>query len=209
MKNWLWISGWAVPPAWLAAAAQKAWPQAHHTAIAPMDAAQALSGDKFDALGGYSLGALWLLRQAKAIPENLPVVLIAPILAFPAEKKRGGRIALAQLRLQRRRLRKEPATAIADFFHRAGLTELNQLATVAEWNMARAAALEEELGWLEDWHTTSVPKNWHGFIGDHDPLLNAAELKEIWPKVQIVKQADHAPGLLIEAAAKFFPQPLA
>jgi len=204
MKKWLWISGWAVPPTWFAAQARTAWPHARHSAITPLDAAQALSAEKFDALGGYSLGALWLLRQAKAIPENVPVALLAPILAFPAECRRGGRVALAQLRFQRRHLRREPAAALADFFERAGLAELNQLPSAAKWSAPRTAELDEELSWLEDWRTTIVPKSWRGFIGDHDPLLDASVMKEIWPELEIVANAGHAPGPLLKAAKEFF-----
>jgi len=201
--NWLWISGWAVPPAWLAVQAQAAWPRENHAAVTPMDAAQALSAEKFDVLGGYSLGALWLLRQAKAIPENVPVVLLAPILAFTEESGCGGRVARAQLQLQRRRLRAQPTAAIADFFQRAGLAELNELPSIAEWNAPLTAALNEELGWLEDWSVSTVPKNWHGFIGDNDPLLDALALKKIWSSLHIVSGATHAPGLLMAAAKKF------
>jgi hypothetical protein len=206
--NWLWISGWAVPPAWLAAQAQAAWPDARHCAAAPAEAARALNAEKFDALGGYSLGALWLLRQAGSIPPKIPVVLLAPILALAAEHRCGGRVALAQLRLQRRRLRTQPAAAIADFFQRTGLSDLAASSEVASWNATRTTELEEELGWLEDWRVAPPPAHWTGFAGDHDPLLDMDGLKKHWPSLQVVAKAGHAPGPLLAAAREsFLPKP--
>ncbi len=204
--NWLWISGWAVPPEWLAAQAKTAWPRASHVAVAPMDAARALSRQKFDVLGGYSLGAMWLMRQAKAIPDDLPVVLLAPIFSFVAEHQRGGRVALAQLRLQRRRLRNDPAAAVTDFFQRAGLEELVNLPKAKPGHSRHPEELEEELSWLEDWSISAVPKNWRGYVGGRDPLLEAPELKKIWPELKIVARAGHAPGPLMNAAKKTFPK---
>lgn len=202
--NWLWISGWAVPPTWLAAQAQATWPHARHVGVAPSDAAQALAEGKFDALGGYSLGALWLLRQAENLPAKIPVLLLAPILAFTSEHQAGGRVALAQLRLQRRRLRTQPVAAIADFFQRAGLTELATSPEAMTWNAARHPALDEELGWLEHWQAQPPAKNWQGFVGGDDSLLEAATLQKLWPTLQLVARAGHAPGPLLNAARTFF-----
>lgn len=202
--KWLWISGWAIPPAWFAAQAQAVWPHARHLCVEPSTAAQALNTEKFDALGGYSLGALWLLRQAKTIPQQFPVLLLAPIFAFPSEKLCGGRVALAQLRLQRRRLRSQPAAAVANFFQRAGLEELNTQPTIADWGAKRQTELDEELGWLEDWRAPVPPENWHGLIGANDALLDAPQLKKLWPSLQIVPQAGHAPTALLKAASGLF-----
>ncbi|HVU37106.1 MAG TPA: hypothetical protein VHC95_02120 [Opitutales bacterium] len=202
--NWLWISGWAVPPAWLAAQAQAVWPEARHAAVAPADAARALNSEKFNVLGGYSLGALWLLHQEKAISDKIPVLLLAPIFAFTTPGGRGGRTAPAQLRLQRRRLRDQPAAAIADFYQRTKLAELAQDPATAQWNSARHEDLAEELAWLETWRAGPPPPHWHGFAGSEDPLLDAAGLKKFWPLLRIVPGTGHTPGPLMNAARESF-----
>jgi len=202
--NWLWISGWAVPPSWLTAQAQAAWPEARHVGVAPSAAAHALTAEKFDALGGYSLGALWLLHQAKDIPSKIPVLLLAPILAFAAERNRGGRVALAQLQLQRRRLRNQPAAALADFFQRAGLAELIDSPETKAWNSTRLAALDEELSWLEEWTAAPPPEHWRGVAGLDDSLLDATLLKKLWPALRLVPNTGHSPGPLFKRGERLF-----
>jgi hypothetical protein len=204
----LWIAGWAVSPDWLAAQARACWPEAEHAAVTPTSAAAALAKNDYDALGGYSLGALWLLSQAKEISEKTPVVLLAPIFAFSAEQRCGGRVALAQLRLQRRRLRQDAPAAVADFFRRAGLADSIPLPD--KFTAKEIAALDEELGWLETLRAPSPPQsNWQGVAGAEDPLTEAAALKKLWPALRVVTGAGHAPGPLLRAALKLFLQSFA
>jgi hypothetical protein len=199
----LWINGWAVPPAWFCAQAHAAWPEAEHRAVSPTEAAAAIAEGNFATLGGYSLGALWLLCHAQEIPKNMPVILLAPIFAFTAEENCGGKVARAQLRLQRRRLRKDAPAAVRDFFQRAGLADIPS--TADEISGAAAQSLDAELGWLENWRVTAPPpKNWRGVVGAEDPLLDAAALKKIWPALQMVPQANHAPAPLLRAARNTF-----
>ncbi len=202
--NWLWISGWAVPPTWLAAQAEATWPDACHLAVSPSEAARALNTEKFDVLGGYSLGAQWLMRQAQSIPTKIPVLLLAPILALAAEQNCGGRVALAQLRLQRRRLRSQPAASVADFFRRAGLPNFSTLPATVTWPCPQLDTLDEELGWLEEWRIPPPPEHWRGVVGGNDPLLDATVLQKLWPALQITPEAGHAPGPLLASARKFF-----
>jgi len=200
----LWISGWAVPPTWLAEQAHAAFPDAKHDAVSPAEATATLGQKKYDALGGYSLGALWLLMHAEKLSETVPVILLAPIFSFAVENGDGGRITLAQLRLQRRRCRHDPAAAVADFYRRSGLE--NIVPAVSNLTASQTAALDTELGWLENWRAPAPPpKHWLGFAGENDALLDAGKLKEKWPDLRIVPATGHAPGPLLRAAAGEFP----
>jgi hypothetical protein len=202
--TFFWIAGWAVPPSWLAAEARAAFPEAKHTAASPSAAASSVAKENFDILGGYSLGALWLLMHAKDFPETIPVILLAPIFSFPAKNGDGGRMALAQLRLQRRRFRKDPTAAVNDFYRRSGLD--NDVPKADNFSDQEIAALDTELGWLETWRAVAPPpKHWRGFIGENDSLLDAKILRQKWPALQLVSDAGHAPGPLLRAAAKEFP----
>ncbi len=203
--KWLWISGWAVPPAWLAAEARRAWPGAEHRAVSPAAAAEALAAGNYDALGGYSLGALWLLRHAATVPKNLPVVLLAPIFAFPSECGLGGRIPLAQLRMQRRQLRKYASAALTVFFQHAGLAALNLHHPADEISPAETATLDEGLNWLETWSVPPpAPAGWQGWIGAQDLLLDAEALRKLWPGLHVVPGVGHEPSPLLHAAAEHF-----
>ena len=201
--RFLWISGWSVPPTWLASQARDAFPEATHTAVPPSEANAGIAQEKFDVLGGYSLGALWLLMHQKDFPENVPVVLLAPIISLVAEYGDGGRVALAQLRLQRRRFRQQAKASIEDFYRHSGLE--NILPAVGELSNEQIAALDTELSWLEEWRAAvPPPKNWRGFVGQEDPLLDAEVLQGKWPALRLVSQAGHAPGPLLRAAAQKF-----
>ncbi|MDA0578252.1 MAG: methyltransferase domain-containing protein [Verrucomicrobia bacterium] len=200
--KWLWISGWAVPPAWLARQAQLAWPADEHVAVTPSDAQQALSTMAFDALGGYSLGALWLLQHAQQVPAETPVVLLAPIFSFTAEAGLGGRIPRKQLRAQRRRLRQDGPDAIVDFLTRIGVAPDHFPTLAADLTPARLSELDTELRWLEEWQSTPPPPPaWSGCVGDEDPLLDNAVLLAHWPTLRVVAGAGHAPEKLLQALA--------
>ncbi|MGA2053492.1 MAG: hypothetical protein ABSH19_09285, partial [Opitutales bacterium] len=200
--KWLWISGWAVPPTWFAAQVRRFWPAGEHAAVAPHDAAAAIDAGDFHALGGYSLGTLWLLRHAHRVPKNLPVFLFAPIFAFPAEANLGGRIPRAQLRAQRRQFRHDAAAALLQFAQLSGLAALNIPTPPDELSAAHLAALDTGLGWLEDWTAPAPPPaGWRGWAGDADPLLDSARLRTLWPSLHLVPGAGHSPGPLLQAAA--------
>jgi hypothetical protein len=202
--KFLWLSGWAVPPSWIVEEARAAFPGAKHIAASPSEASMVVARKNFDALGGYSLGSLWLLMHAKDFPETISVILLAPIFSFPAENGDGGRLALAQLRLQRRRFRKEPAAAVNDFYRRSGLD--NEAPKANDFSDQQIAALDTELGWLETWRVVAPPpKHWRGFIGENDSLLDAEILRQQWPALQVVSDTGHAPSPLLRAAAKEFP----
>jgi len=202
--NWLWISGWAVPPDWFAEQARGVWPGINHTVVTANDADSALATGGFDLLGAYSLGTLWLLRQADHVPENVPVALLAPIFAFPAEASLGGRIPRAQLRAQRRHLRRDAPAALLEFAQLSGLAALNIPAPSDEFSADHLAALDTGLGWLEDWTAPAPPPaHWHGWVGADDPLLDPMRLRALWPALSIVPGAGHSPLPLLRAAAAF------
>jgi hypothetical protein len=202
----LWISGWAVPPDWFAAQARLCWPAGEHNAVAPHQAVTALATGGFDALGAYSLGTLWLLRHASLIPKNTPVFLLAPIFAFPTEAGLGGRIPRAQLRAQRRHLRRDAPGALLQFAQLSGLAALNIPAPPDELSATHLATLDTGLGWLEDWTAPlPPPASWRGWVGDVDTLLDSQHLRDLWPALRVVPGAGHAPGPLLRAAAIEFP----
>ncbi|MDE3084882.1 MAG: hypothetical protein KGJ37_06675, partial [Verrucomicrobiota bacterium] len=115
-----WLLGWAVPEAWFAPLAQKAFSNAEHVFIAATSAAleRLHAAAPFDQIVGYSLGAHLLLTSSAPFPH---VALLAPFFAFSAEEKFGGRVARGQLRYLARWLRSDPAAALADFYFRSGL----------------------------------------------------------------------------------------
>ena len=204
--NWLWISGWAVPPDWFAAQARACWRGDQHTAVAPQNAAPAIAAGNFDALAAYSLGTLWLLRHAHLLPANLPVFLFAPIFAFPAEANLGGRIPRAQLRAQRRHLRRDAPAALLEFAQLSGLAALNIPTPSDEFSPSHLAALDTGLGWLEEWSAPSPPPaHWRGWVGEADTLLDASRQRALWPTLRLVPGAGHAPGPLLQAARAEFP----
>jgi hypothetical protein len=201
--NWLWISGWAVPPDWFAEQARAVWPGFTHTAVAAHDANSALAVGGFDLLGAYSLGTLWLLRHASQIPANTPVALLAPIFAFPAEAGLGGRIPRAQLRAQRRHLRRDAPAALLEFAQLSGLAALNIPTPPNEFSADHLAALDTGLGWLEDWTAPAPPAHWQGWVGADDPLLDSTRLRALWAALSVVPGAGHSPIPLLRAAAAF------
>jgi len=204
--KFLWISGWAVSPVWFAEQARAHWPEAEHQAVSPSEAPAAIAQNEFTAVGGYSLGALWLLSHSAIVPKNVPVVLLAPIFAFPAELAGGGRMTLTHLRWQRKRLRNDAPAALADFFQRAGLT--NEVPPPDQLTPAQIALLDDELGWLETLRAPAPPPpTWLGVTGGDDSLTDATKINSLWPAVHIISAAGHAPGPLLRSARELFLPP--
>lgn len=199
MKRVAWLLGWAVPERWFAEIVRAEWPEAEHVAVAASCHAwgQLEARGPYDAVIGYSLGALLLLRESERTSRLAArVALLAPIFAFPKESEAGGRIGLTQLRFLRRWLQREPAAAVADFYLRAGLP------------VPAGAAAEfccDELKWgldrLErDEVPPRLPSGWSAWCGDADALLDATRLAQLEPAVRVVAGATHAPVELIRAA---------
>lgn len=122
-ERWVWISGWAISAKDFRRAATAWKPQAEHHVVPPspraVDQARALSPSH---LGAYSLGSLLILERIQEIPPEIPVLCLAPILAFCREANRGGTTPFAVLDSLRKRLRKNPAAALKLFYHLAGIS---------------------------------------------------------------------------------------
>lgn len=197
-----WISGWAVPPAWLQAIVREHLPQASHVIERPTQgAAERLARQgPFEWVAGYSLGAQLLLADpetASGLGES--IVLFAPILAFPAEAQQGGRVARAQVQYLRRWLRRARPAALTDFYQRAGLDR-----PVPAHD---EAGTDEELQWgLERLETASCPApgadTWKAYCGDQDALLETRQLAQRWPSLITVPGATHHPDRLVAAFAR-------
>ncbi len=184
--KFLWIGGWAIPPAFVRAEASKCFPDVEHHVLPPTHDIR--TEREFDRIIGHSLGAFLLLRWPERFRAVRGTVLLAPFLGFPLEFDLGGRVSLAQLRLTARHLRKNPLAAVNDFYERADLS-------------LRATALPylvEDLAWgLDVLQTETVDeapiKNQSRLIvlGEQDPLLEAARIAENFPCAKILPMAGH------------------
>ncbi len=198
-----WIMGWAVPEAWFAPLVRQHFPNAPHTFIpaGPESIERLLAAGPFDQVTGYSLGSELLLSAAARGVVFKDVKLLAPIFAFAREEDLGGRVARAQVRLLIRWLRRDPTTALADFYGRAGLDVPHQLAPVQE-----SDNLIWGLEYLENQRVEPpLPASWQAWCGGADALLDARRLVEITPGILIVPHATHHPADLLHAMAEKLP----
>ena len=254
MKKMGWVLGWAVPETWFAPLARAAFPDAQHVfvgatpdALAQLEAASGmgilpmadgpaqthgrdaratseLRTPPFDWVVGYSLGSLLFLNDASRAERLGRVALLAPIFAFPREKKSGGRVALAQIRQLSRWLRRDPPAALADFYQRAGLDvpEVGRVVPNAPVTLSPLDNAESqrrvrdnppylgdlaELAWgLEQLEKTAVesalPSGWRAWCGENDPLLDAVRLREFAPEIVSVSGGGHHPAALLRAFAE-------
>jgi len=195
-----WLLGWATPESWFAPLARSVFPDARHQFL-PATAAglgNVLRADPSDQVVGYSLGTLLLLGAATQLGPNRKVALLAPIFAFPREEDLGGRIARTQVRQLARWLRHDRASALADFYSRAGIN--------IPADSTLPFTIEELLWGLEQLEANRcpphLPAGWRGWCGDADVLLDAARLHELDPGISIVPGATHHPERLLAALAQ-------
>jgi hypothetical protein len=199
-RRWLWIGGWGVAPEWFGALARAAYPSFDHVVVPPAPGPiAAVDWPACERIGGYSLGALLLLKNAALVPS--PALLLAPFFAYPAEAGLGGKIRQAQIRYLARWLRREPSAALADFHHRAGLASApsDRLPYPLEdllWGLTQLADVRL---------SPQLPAGWNGFIGDRDPLLDGHVLAAAAPGLTIVTGAGHHPEALLQAALERTP----
>jgi hypothetical protein len=194
-----WLLGWAIPESWFAEQVRAAFPAGEHHffAAAPGALAQMAAAGPFDWVAGYSLGALILLLEADRAAALGQVALLAPIWAFPAEDKLGGRVARAQVRALAQWLRRDEAAAIADFYDRAGL-EIPAGTTLAVprehllWGLTGLEKLRVDGG---------LPAGWRAWCGADDALIDAPQLQARVPELSLVPQATHEPARLLAAFA--------
>ncbi len=232
-----WVLGWAIPEPWFATLAHAAFPEAQHHFFVPspsvIDTVEAAG--PFDVIYGYSLGSLLLLLNAARVSQLGRVDLLAPIFAFPREDALGGRVSRTQVRQLARWLPRDPAAALTDFYHRAGLGiecragsphpavaecipefTPNDFASIDRQSVAPLPSpvpcllSPPDLLWglarlEQDRVIPSLPPTWSAYVGENDALLDATQLHALDPRIEIVPQATHHPAALIRASARITP----
>lgn len=190
-RSIFWISGWSIPPDWLADVARRHLPGWEHAAVAPSPRAldeAATSGATI--LGGFSFGAHLLLASA----DPRPRLLLAPFPDLKSEAGLGGAVATTRIRQQLRQLRRDPAAAVADFRRLIGApdfpgpTDPDDLAWGLEQMLAPTAPGKAQ------------PAGTLAFAGNADPLLDLTALCAALPGLRRVP-GGHDPGPLLAAAA--------
>jgi hypothetical protein len=197
------ILGWAIPERWFAPYIHRAFPSAQCEFLpAAAATSERLADVSADLLIGYSLGAQLVLGAADRMRARPPIGLLAPIFAFPAERGLGGRVSRTQVGYLARWLRRDPAAALQDFYHRAGLDVPAALAPIDD---------HEALSWGLDQllHAdvpAQLPENAVAVCGADDSLLDAARLRELEPRVDVVAGATHHPATLLPALIDRLPR---
>ena len=199
------ICGWAVPSAWFKETVMSSFPQCDVRAIypnSPLDseeAKQILLNDESDLYIGYSMGSLWLLFHKELIPQRSAKALIAPILSFVKEDKRGGKTPSAQLLYFLKTLRKNPedSESLINFFAKCNLSSGEKLLG----NIPENDILLKGLEFLRDIKVEGEQtQGFMAFLGDKDPFLDI-KIREYIPQLEVVDDCDHAPNKLLDALA--------
>lgn len=185
----VWVSGWGVPPDYVERLVSKRFPQASHEVVYPGEHWLRALPPEADVYFGHSLGAFLLLAQAKEIPSDALLILLAPFSDFRAESGQGGRVATVQLRLLLRMLARNPAEALNDFYQRAGLPhhcegrlpyDRADLVWGIEQLRDQAVAVE---------HFTRARQC---LVGEHDKLLEPKKLESVCPHLKTLPAVGHA-----------------
>lgn len=190
-----WIGGWGVPPEELRPLAAAHAPNAEHLITVPVMGAPELAAG-CDALVAWSLGA-HLALEAAARGVRLPpkVLLIAPFTSFCREHGSCGKVSETQVRYLRRWMETDPSSALADFRLRAGLppAESPGLPYSLDELLAGLDVLAQPAGVsLVSFARGGLPAGWEAFVGDRDPLLEAAGVCESVLGCHSVEEAGHA-----------------
>ena len=187
----LWVSGWSIPPEWLAGLARRHLPGWRHEVTAPTAHALAeLASSDADLLGGFSFGAHLLLR----LEDVRPRLLLAPFGDLKSESALGGAVATTRIRQQLRQLRRDPAAAVADFRRLIGAPDFPDPLD------------SEELAWgLTEMLAPGLPvpvqpEGSLALAGNSDPLLDIPALRRVLPDLHVLSCA-HTPEPLLAAAA--------
>lgn len=202
--NMLWISGWGLPPSWLNERVEGVFPGENHTVVPPSRQAMKLLCDpaRFDRVAGYSLGAFLLLKsllgpeEQRVDPKKTSIALLAPFFSFPSESGHGGRIPSAQVIFLARWLKKDPHSALRDFYRRSGLA-------VAPSSLSSLPYPFGDLLWGLEWLINGQiapfwSLDWIGLCGEDDPLLDAERLKDLVPSLQILPGTGHNPEPMLK-----------
>jgi hypothetical protein len=200
------ICGWAVPSAWFEETVRSFFPECNVKAVYPKsprnskEAEEILRETASDLYIGYSMGSLWLLHHRKLIPEKALKALIAPILSFVKEDKRGGKTASVQLLYLLKTLKKRPEESkpLINFFAQCNLSNGDNLLG----NIPENDILIEGLEFLRDIKVEgNTSEGFLSYLGDKDPFLEI-DLKNHIPQLEVVSGCDHAPDKMLQALAK-------
>lgn len=200
------ICGWALPEEWFRQLVESYFPNAEVRACYPRnpesrkDAAEIFESQP-DWVVGYSLGSLWLLVHKDIIPPQTKIILMAPILAFPAEKELGGKTPLGKLKYQKKMLRStdDYLTSIKGFFDLSGIR-------LPEGDLNQPYSREILIRGLNFLETVTVEpqttENCVAISGLRDPLIDGKQLKELIPHLTLVEECDHSPYKLLSRLAQ-------
>jgi hypothetical protein len=200
------ICGWALPEEWFRQLVESHFSDTEVLACYPKnpescEEAAEILGSKPDCIIGYSLGSLWLLHHKKQIPPETRIMLMAPILAFPAEKNLGGTTPLGKLNYQKRMLNssKDYLTSLKGFFDLSGIR-------LPESDLKQPYSREVLIRGLDFLETISVsPETTRDCVavtGLRDPLFNGNRLKELIPHLTLLEKCDHSPHKLLSHLAE-------
>ena len=200
------ICGWALPEEWFRQLVKSYFPKTEVKAHYPKnpesteDAAEIFES-KPDWVIGYSLGSLWLLFHKGTIPPQTRVILMAPILAFPAEKNLGGKTPLGKLNYQKKMLgsSNDYLASLKGFFDLSGIR-------LPENDLQQPYSREVLIRGLDFLETASVSaqtaQDCVAITGSRDPLLDGNRLKELIPHLTLVEKCDHSPHKLLSHLAE-------
>jgi hypothetical protein len=149
---------------------------------------------------GYSMGSLWLLHHRGLIPKSAIKALIAPILSFVKEDKRGGKTASVQLLYLLKTLKRRPEESkpIINFFAQCNLSNGENLLG----NIPENDILIEGLEFLRDIKVEgNRSEGFLSYLGDKDPFLET-DLKKHIPHLEVVTDCDHAPNKMLKKLAE-------
>lgn len=172
-----WLGGWAIPPDWaLEVLAKHA---ITNVTWLPPTSDNLLEVD-FNA--GYSLGASLLLRSLKAEET----CLFAPFFDFKKEAGQGGKVVKAQLLYIRKWLKRDPVSALNDFYSFANLPlQISELPYALEDLLWGIDQLLEDVPFPENKITAEV------IWGGEDTLIEPEKLSRCFNSSTITPSASH------------------
>ncbi len=200
------ICGWALPEEWFRQLVESYFPKATVKAHYPKnpestEEAAELFASEPDWVIGYSLGSLWLLVHKNKIPPQTKIILMAPILAFPAERNLGGTTPLGKLNYQKKMLSssKDYLISLKGFFDLSGIR-------LPENDLQQPYSREVLIRGLDFLETFSVSpqaaQDCVAITGLRDPLLDGKQLKKLIPHLTLVEKCDHSPHKLLSRLAE-------
>lgn len=200
------ICGWALSEEWFRQLIKSYFPQAEVHAYYPKNPESEKEAEEVfdlhsDWFIGYSLGSLWLLAHKNKIPQHAKIILMAPILAFPAEKNMGGKTPLAKLKYQKKALNSSDdyLTSLKAFFDLSGIRQPESIL----YPSYSREVLIRGLDFLESVCVSpDAAEGCAAIIGLRDSLLDGHQLKELIPQLTLVEECDHSPNKLLSHLAQ-------